>query len=158
MQVLTRGYSDIYEKEYRRKDGNVVPIELRANLIVNEAGQASGMWGIVRDITERKRSEEALKDYGEELSAIYENAPFTMMLVDEERRVRKVNRYGLAFAGSKIDEVIGLRAGDALRCLHSLDDPRGCGLGQDCGQCVVRQAMFMIRSRPAEISKISKLS
>ena len=39
------------------------------------------------DITERKQVEGAIKDREEQLSAIYENAPLIMMLVDGERRI-----------------------------------------------------------------------
>ncbi|MBN1546717.1 MAG: PAS domain S-box protein [Syntrophaceae bacterium] len=61
-QVIARGYSDIYEKEYRRKDGHVSPIELRAFLIRDDEGQPIGRWAIVRDITKRKQTEEALRE------------------------------------------------------------------------------------------------
>ena len=57
-QVLTRGFSDVFEKEYRRKDGSVFPTELRMFLIRDNAGQPSGMCAIVRDITGRKKAEE----------------------------------------------------------------------------------------------------
>ena len=66
-QVLTRGYSDEYEKEYIRKDGTVFPISIRVWLIRDEHGQPQGMWGIVRDITERKRAEEVLRTSEERL-------------------------------------------------------------------------------------------
>jgi len=61
-QVMTRGHSDVYEKEYRRKDGHVLPIELRTVLMRDAAGAPSGMWAIVRDISERKRAEQALRE------------------------------------------------------------------------------------------------
>jgi PAS domain S-box-containing protein len=61
-QVLARGYSDVYEKEYRREDGTVFPVELRTFLLRDAGGQAAGMWAIVRDITERKRAEQALRE------------------------------------------------------------------------------------------------
>ncbi|WP_394698729.1 PAS domain S-box protein [uncultured Methanoregula sp.] len=57
-QILPRGYSSVYEKEYRKKDGTVFSVELRVSLIRDDAGQPSGMLAIVRDITERKRAEE----------------------------------------------------------------------------------------------------
>ena len=60
-QTLARGYSSVYEKEYRKKDGTVFPIELRASLIRDGTGQPSGVWAIVRDITERKRADEKIK-------------------------------------------------------------------------------------------------
>jgi PAS domain S-box-containing protein len=69
-QVLSRGYSDTYEKEYRRKDGTVLPVELRIFLIRDDDGQPSAKWAIVRDITERKRAEAALQESQEELRQV----------------------------------------------------------------------------------------
>jgi two-component system, cell cycle sensor histidine kinase and response regulator CckA len=60
-QVLKRGYSDIYNKQYRRKDGSVFPVELQVFLIKSDSGENEGMWAIVRDITERKKSAEERK-------------------------------------------------------------------------------------------------
>ena len=57
-QVFPRGYSDVYEKEYRRKDGTVFPIEIRTYLLRGADREPSGMWAFVRDVTERKRAEE----------------------------------------------------------------------------------------------------
>ena len=59
-QVLPRGFSEVYEKEYRRKDGTLVPIELRTILIRDAAGQPAGMWATIRDVAARQRAEQAL--------------------------------------------------------------------------------------------------
>jgi PAS domain S-box-containing protein len=59
-QILPKGYSDSYEKEYRRKDGTVFPVEVRTLLIRDEQNQPSAMWAIVRDITERKRRDQRI--------------------------------------------------------------------------------------------------
>jgi len=61
-RIIPHGYSEVYEKEYRRRDGTVFPVELRTVLLRDAAGNPSGMWAIVRDITERKRAEEALQE------------------------------------------------------------------------------------------------
>ena len=66
-QVLARGYSDIYEKEHRRKDGTVFPVELRTFLIADDEGRPRAMWAIVRDITDRKRAEDAVRRAHEDL-------------------------------------------------------------------------------------------
>ncbi|MBI5646898.1 MAG: PAS domain S-box protein [Ignavibacteriae bacterium] len=56
-QILVRGFSDVYEKEYIRADGTVIPVELHTVLMRDDAGEPVGMWAIVRDISERKRAE-----------------------------------------------------------------------------------------------------
>jgi PAS domain S-box-containing protein len=66
-EILARGYSQVYEKEYRRKDGSRLPVELRAFLIRDGEGKPSGIWAIVRDITERKAAEQALRQAQAEL-------------------------------------------------------------------------------------------
>ncbi|MCE9613591.1 MAG: PAS domain S-box protein [Lentisphaerae bacterium] len=57
-QILPRGHSEVYEKEYLRRDGSVFPVELRTFLLRNEGGDPASMWAIVRDITERQRAAE----------------------------------------------------------------------------------------------------
>lgn len=69
-QIITRGYSDIYEKEYRKKDGTIVPIELRAQLVRDDQGNPISMWAIIHDITERKLSEESLKFKSQQLEEL----------------------------------------------------------------------------------------
>jgi PAS domain S-box-containing protein len=66
-QVLVRGYSDVYEKEYIRKNGVVFPISLRTYLIKNGEGKPQGMWAFVRDISKRKEIEAELRRVRNEL-------------------------------------------------------------------------------------------
>ncbi len=74
-QIMTRGFSDLYEKEYRRKDGTVFPVELRAFLIRNEANQPASMWAIARDITERKQIEKELRENELYIRTILDSLP-----------------------------------------------------------------------------------
>jgi PAS domain S-box-containing protein len=60
-QIVPRGYSDNYEKEYIKKDRTVFPLELRTYLVRDKDGMPSGMWAFIRDITERKRAEEDIQ-------------------------------------------------------------------------------------------------
>jgi PAS domain S-box-containing protein len=72
-QVLSRGYSESYEKEYLRRDGTVFPIELRRYLLRNESDQPIGMWAIARDITGRKHDKQAIST-GEQVLRIAQDA------------------------------------------------------------------------------------
>ncbi|MGZ3579635.1 MAG: PAS domain S-box protein [Syntrophales bacterium] len=66
-KILKTGYSDVYEKEYIKKDGTVFPVSIRVWAIRDEAGSITGMWGIIRDITERKQIEAVLRKHLSEL-------------------------------------------------------------------------------------------
>lgn len=52
----------------RRKDGSRRHVEVSISLIRDARGQPTGFRGIIRDITDRKRAEEELKRYAEELA------------------------------------------------------------------------------------------
>ncbi|MHB8859048.1 MAG: MEDS domain-containing protein [Thermoleophilia bacterium] len=96
-----------------------------------------GEWQTM-ETSENRLARQAILEREEELSAIYDNAPLIMMLVDSERRVRKVNRFAESFAGAESADLLSKRAGEALGCLNSLDEPEGCGFGSHCQQCPVR--------------------
>jgi diguanylate cyclase (GGDEF)-like protein/PAS domain S-box-containing protein len=71
-QIIKRGYSDVYEKEYSRKDGTVFPAELHTVLLRDADGEPAGMWAIARDITKRKQAEQMLKEVNLALQATLE--------------------------------------------------------------------------------------
>ena len=95
-----------------------------------------------KETLERKQAEETLHENQAKLTAILENAPIMMTLVDRERRVRQANSAVVEFTSRPAEEIIGLRGGEALRCLHSLDDPMGCGFGPFCESCTVRRTLM----------------
>jgi signal transduction histidine kinase/CheY-like chemotaxis protein len=90
------------------------------------------------DITERRRAEEAIKEREELLTAIYENAPLVLMLVDGQGRVRKVNKLAEQFANAPAADLLGRGAGEALGCPNVREDLQGCGFGPHCENCGVR--------------------
>jgi PAS domain S-box-containing protein len=51
-----------YEKEYLRKDGTRVPIELLVHLITDGAGQPQQYYAFLTDLTEQKKTEAALHE------------------------------------------------------------------------------------------------
>ena len=73
-QLDEKGYTDPYEKEYQRKDGSILPVEISVIYLKNEKNIPFGMWGIVRNITERKKAEEGLASQRELYEQILEQS------------------------------------------------------------------------------------
>jgi PAS domain S-box-containing protein len=65
-----------------------------------------------------------------------------MMVLDRECRVEQVNGFASQLAKRSVEEMTGLRVGEALRCGRSMDDVRGCGFGDLCGECVIRNKVL----------------
>ncbi len=81
-QIIGRGYSDLYEKEYEHKDGTIFPIEVSAYLTKSSGGKAETMWAFVRDISERKRSEAALRRQLQEVMILHDLTSAGMIATD----------------------------------------------------------------------------
>ena len=71
-QVVAHGYSDVYQKECRKKDGTVFPVEQRTLLLKDDTGRNEGFWAVVRDISGRKNVEIELMKYREHLEDLVE--------------------------------------------------------------------------------------
>ncbi|MGO8702967.1 MAG: PAS domain S-box protein [Candidatus Brocadiia bacterium] len=105
-QVLKRGYSDVYEKEYRRKDGTVFPVELRVYLIKDPSGRPATMWAIVRDITQRKRGQEALRESEERFRTLFSKAPIGVATADAQCRFLDANDVFCRMLGYSKEELL----------------------------------------------------
>jgi PAS domain S-box-containing protein len=103
-----------------RKDGGVIWIEQRTKAIYDGAGELVAIEGIARDITERKRVEEALRTTQEFLEGILDNAPLPIYGVSEEGQIRLANRFFADFVGMPQEKVIG----SSLEDVFTADEAR----------------------------------
>jgi PAS domain S-box-containing protein len=94
----------------RRKSGNEFPFSL--SLSVWESEGETSFTGILRDISERKRAEEALRLSEERFSSAFEHAAIGMALVSSDGRWLKVNRALCKLLGYSSEELLAKRFQD----------------------------------------------
>jgi PAS domain S-box-containing protein len=125
-QVIALGHCDVYEKEYCRKDGSVIPIELRTYLLRDDAGQPSGMWAIVRDICDRKRIQNELIRAREEWENIFHAIGHLTLILDPDYTILAMNRAAQNILGPLKDGVIGKKCHEVFHA--SSAPPAACPL------------------------------
>ena len=81
-----------YEKEYIRKDGTRVPIELLVDMVKNKDGTPKYYYSFISDISERKQTEEVIKKTVERFYSILSNMRASVLLVTEHNLVEYVNQ------------------------------------------------------------------
>jgi PAS domain S-box-containing protein len=80
-----------FDWEINRKDGTKRVNEASVSLIRDSKGQPIGFRGISRDITERKRAEEALRTEKQRFQTLSEQAPFGMVMIDQDGTFKYIN-------------------------------------------------------------------
>jgi PAS domain S-box-containing protein len=92
-----------YEAAIFARDGRIIPVEINANTIEYE-GKKSDL-AIVRDITERKQAEEALKTSERNFRNSMDNSALGIRIIDENVQTLYVNQTFLNIVGYEtIDE------------------------------------------------------
>jgi PAS domain S-box-containing protein len=81
-----------FDWEVIRKDGAKVFGEVSVSLIRNSEGEPVGFRGIARDITERKRAEEEIKQTLSLLNATLESTADGILVVDREGQIESFNQ------------------------------------------------------------------
>ncbi|MFO7444821.1 MAG: PAS domain S-box protein [Ignavibacteriaceae bacterium] len=74
------------------KDGQLLPVEVSSSLIVNNMGMPYAVISVVRDVSERKAAQEALRNSELQFRSIWENSNDGMRLTDEDGYTIAVNR------------------------------------------------------------------
>lgn len=96
------------ELEYRKKDGSAVCAEVVISLIRSEDGEPRGVIGVTRDITDRRQTEEALRNSEEYLQTIINSVQTGLVIVDPEtHRIIDVNPAAEKLTGVSRDKLIG---------------------------------------------------
>lgn len=101
------GPAGILEYQLLRRDGTTFPAEVSAAVLRDAEGQPRGIVSVTRDLTERRRTEQALRDSERRLRAIFDHHHQLTGLLDTAGRVLAVNRAAMALVGQEEAQVVG---------------------------------------------------
>jgi PAS domain S-box-containing protein len=102
-----KGIKSSYECRLRHRDKRTIWCLISGSPLLDEANSFQGSFGMITDITERKKAEEALRESEEFNRSLVENLPDIITIYDSKGIVRFVNRVGLNILGSSSSKVIG---------------------------------------------------
>lgn len=107
MQATLKQSATTYQEFSALKaDGSEFPVEVSGAVIKNVSGNPTGFIGIIRDITDRKRAEEMLKESEQNYKSIIELAPDAIIIMDLKGRVSSCNDAFSNLTGFSRDEII----------------------------------------------------
>ncbi|MFP3870482.1 MAG: PAS domain S-box protein [Syntrophobacteria bacterium] len=106
LRSLGRRGTWIGELVARRKDGSVFDAQVSASVIPDHAGEPRYMMASFVDVTERKRTEEALRESEQRFRTAFNNAAIGMSLVADNGYFLKVNRALCNILGYSAQELV----------------------------------------------------
>ena len=101
---------DDHETVHLRKDGSLISVSMTISSIKDPDGGIAGASMIVRDITERKRIEEALRASEERYRELVQNANSIILKLDNTGTITFFNEFAQEFFGYTEDEIVGRNA------------------------------------------------
>ncbi len=90
------------------KDGRLLHVSISASCFPDHEGNHAGILVILRDITRRKRAEEALRESEERFKAVFETAQDCIFIKNTDLTYTHVNPAFLSAVGLQEAEVIGM--------------------------------------------------
>ena len=114
--VVARTFKEVYHSgahqkaqhwEYVHKSGKVVRVEGSVNLLRERDGECIGFFGMLRDITQRTRTEQALRASEEKYRTIVQSMGDSYFEVDVNGRLIMVNPAFCAMLGRPMEEIVG---------------------------------------------------
>ncbi len=102
----------------RTRDGRVFPVEI--STIIFEYGDRAYNLALLRDITERKRAEEEVRNTAAQWQATFDAVQDIILLLDKDFRILRANRATAEFLGLPLDKIVG---GHCFNLIHETSMP-----------------------------------
>jgi len=111
-QKAFNGFS-AYETIRKKKDGILVPVIISTAPVVIDK-KTQGTIALYRDITERKKSEEALRKSQQEFVSLFKSSPDALVYMNEEANILDINSHFTKLFGYTLEEVKGRNIDDGM--------------------------------------------
>jgi len=107
-RVMAQGYAH-FERQHKHRAGNIVDVDITVNYLDVGEGQ---LFVFIRDITERKRAEEALADEALRRRILVEQSSDGIVVLDESGKVFEANQRFAQMLGYTSEEIKNLSVWD----------------------------------------------
>ena len=120
-RVFRQGEVRDYELEIRHRDGHFTPVLYNATVYRDEAGEVIGVFAAARDISERKRAEETLRESEARFRMIAESVKdYAIILLNPDGTVASWNAGAERIKGYRAEEIVGKH----FACFYTEEDAK----------------------------------
>jgi PAS domain S-box-containing protein len=120
-ELMERRFVNCREVRMAKKDGAVFPAEFSGSVVMDRDGNPRYVIGVVRDITERKEAEEAVRESEEKLKKVLYGSPIPQFFISKDHRVVYWNGAMEKYSGIMADEIVGTK--DHWRAFYDKERP-----------------------------------
>jgi PAS domain S-box-containing protein len=114
-ELIKQGHLFDYELQFLVKGGDLVPLSFSASLILDDNGNPIKIVGSIRDISERKKAEVALRESESLYKAILNTSPDNITITDLSGKVLFSSSKALEMFGYKsMDELLGINLNEFI--------------------------------------------
>ena len=106
-KIISTGEPILKEEKLTRKDGSVAWFSAMKMPLHDNTGNIIGTFGISREITERKKTEEELKHSEERFRSVAQSANDAIITIDNKGNIQGWNRGAEIMFGYKEQEILG---------------------------------------------------
>lgn len=104
----------VFESVHLKKDGSMMPVEINAKMIDFEESKV--IFSVIRDITERKQAESALKQSEEKFRTLFESSLDALFIFDLNGNLIDINKTAYQRLGYTKEEMLSMN-------LYQIDHP-----------------------------------
>ena len=107
-RILQNGSYFVGERQYRHKDGFLVDVEVSVNVV--SYGEKKLLCNVIRDITERKQAEKALRDSEDKYRAIFDTTGTATIIIEKDTTISLANTEFEKLSGHTREEIEGKKS------------------------------------------------
>ncbi|MBI3307540.1 MAG: PAS domain S-box protein [Candidatus Omnitrophica bacterium] len=105
MKIREKGLQSHLETRMVKKDGEFIDVDVSISVLKDSGGNVTGSIGIIRNVTERKKAEKALRDSEEKFRTVFENSAVAITVADAEEKIVSWNPFTEVLLGMKREDL-----------------------------------------------------